>query len=160
VSPGGLHTFVAPTIVHFGAILVLSAFLCAPGQTLLSAGIGLGTVSIAALMYVGYIARNMYRNLGRYVPVAEDWIWHLVLPTVAYAAFGAMAILTQRRPGTAADGVGAASVLLLFIGIHNAWDIAVWMTLRKQQAMGEPAPPEAAASEAAKKSDPGGGARP
>jgi hypothetical protein len=28
-------------------------------------------------------------------------------------------------------GVAGTSLLLLFIGIHNAWDIAVWMTLSK-----------------------------
>jgi hypothetical protein len=27
--------------------------------------------------------------------------------------------------------VAAMSLLLLFIGIRNAWDIAVWMTLHK-----------------------------
>jgi len=25
--------------------------------------------------------------------------------------------------------IGAAEVLLLFIGIHNAWDAAVWITM-------------------------------
>jgi hypothetical protein len=28
-------------------------------------------------------------------------------------------------------GVAAVSVLLMFIGIHNAWDIAVWNSTRK-----------------------------
>jgi hypothetical protein len=28
-------------------------------------------------------------------------------------------------------GVAAVSVLLMFIGIHNAWDVATWNSLRK-----------------------------
>jgi hypothetical protein len=28
-------------------------------------------------------------------------------------------------------GVAASSLLLLLAGIHNAWDIAVWMTLSR-----------------------------
>jgi hypothetical protein len=28
-------------------------------------------------------------------------------------------------------GVAAAVVLLMIIGIHNAWDIAVWNTIRR-----------------------------
>jgi hypothetical protein len=35
-------------------------------------------------------------------------------------------------------GIAAASLALLFIGIHNAWDIAVWMTLTRK-----PGPPDA-----------------
>jgi hypothetical protein len=29
-------------------------------------------------------------------------------------------------------GIAAVSVLLMFIGIHNAWDVAVWNSVRKQ----------------------------
>jgi hypothetical protein len=29
-------------------------------------------------------------------------------------------------------GIAAASMLLLAIGIHNAWDVAVWNTIRKK----------------------------
>jgi hypothetical protein len=45
-----------------------------------------------------------------------------------------MAILLWWYPEPGLYGVGAASMLLLFIGIHNAWDIAVWMTLRKHDS--------------------------
>ena len=38
-------------------------------------------------------------------------------------------------------GAAAASLLLLLIGIHNAWDLAVWMTLRKQDDPDAPRAP-------------------
>src|SRR5438046_1395489 len=42
VHPAGLHAFVTPTIVHFGAALALAAYLSMPHQTVptLSAKIG------------------------------------------------------------------------------------------------------------------------
>jgi hypothetical protein len=38
----------------------------------------------------------------------------------------------------------AVSLLLLYIGIHNAWDIAVWFTAQRPSAQRESAkPPQA-----------------
>jgi hypothetical protein len=134
VDPVGLHTFVTPTIAHFGAVLGLAAFLSAPHQTLLSAGIGLGAGGVAGVIYVGWVIAHFHRSLGKYEPVWEDWIWYVILPCVAYGALLAMGLLIRSCPEGALYGVAAASLLLLLIGIHNAWDIAVWMTLRKQDA--------------------------
>lgn len=131
VASSGLRAFVTPTIVHFGAVLALAAFLCVPRHTSLSASLGLGAAGVAGLIYVAIIASNIHHNLGKYIPVHEDWIWNVAVPGVAYGALLAMAFLLWRRPDPALDGVAAASMLLLFTGIHNAWDIAVWMTLRK-----------------------------
>jgi hypothetical protein len=44
----------------------------------------------------------------------------------------AIGLLIRSYPDGALYGAAAASLLLLLIGIHNAWDLAVWMTLRKQ----------------------------
>jgi hypothetical protein len=43
-----------------------------------------------------------------------------------------MAVLIWRRSDPELYGVAGASMLLLFIGIHNAWDIAVWMTTHRK----------------------------
>jgi hypothetical protein len=132
VSPVGLHTFITPTIAHFGTVLALAAFLCVPHQTLLSTGIGLGTGGLAGAIYIGWITANFHHNLGKYEPVWEDWTWNVILPGVAYGGLVAMGLLIRSYPDGALYGAAAASLLLLLIGIHNAWDLAVWMTLRKQ----------------------------
>jgi hypothetical protein len=36
----------------------------------------------------------------------------------------------RQSPEVSLYVVAATSLMLLFIGIHNAWDIAVWMSLR------------------------------
>ena len=62
-----------------------------------------------------------------YRPVLSDWIWHVAMPCVAYASLMAAALALRWSPGLALDVVGAGSLLLLFIGIRNAWDAAVWI---------------------------------
>jgi hypothetical protein len=129
----GLRAFVTPTIVHFGTVLALAAFLSVPQQSLLSLSLGFGAFGVGGLIYGVVIAANMRHNVGRYIPVREDWLWHAILPTVVYGALIAVAFLIWRRTDQSLYGVAAISMLLLYIGIHNAWDVAVSVSLSKQQ---------------------------
>jgi hypothetical protein len=133
VQPGGLKIFVTPTIVHFAAVLALSAFMSVPHQGLLSISAGLAIGGLAGLAYSAFIAANILRMGSEYVPVREDWLCHVILPGLSYACLVTVAGLIWRWPGPGLYSVAAASLLLLFVGIHNAWDIAVWMTLNKRQ---------------------------
>ena len=128
--PSGIGAFVTPTIVHFGAVLALAAFMTMPHRGVLVLSAGLAVAGLVGLAYVGFIAPHI-RGMAEYAPVLEDWIWHVILPTVAYIGFGTAAVLLWYRPADALYLVGTVALLLLFIGIHNAWDIAVWMTLHK-----------------------------
>jgi hypothetical protein len=112
-------------------VLALSAFLCVPRQTLLSVGIGLGAGAAAGFAYVCAIAASLLHRMRGYVPVKEDWIWYVALPALTYAALGWMAWLIQDRPELAEYGIGAVTFSFLFIGIHNAWDIAAYVSLHK-----------------------------
>jgi len=53
------------------------------------------------------------------------------LPAIVYGGLLAAALLIWRWPRHSMYGVAAAVVLLMIIGIHNAWDIAVWNTIRR-----------------------------
>jgi hypothetical protein len=131
VNATGLNTFITPTIVHFGSVLAMAAFMCVPHPTSLRLAVGVGAAGVGGLAYTVKITVNVHHNLGNYVAVWEDWLWNVILPTLSYGAFCAAAILAARHPDESLDCVGGASLMLLFIGVHNAWDIAVWMSLRK-----------------------------
>lgn len=73
------------------------------------------------------------RRQTSYVPDLEDWTWHGVLPLVAYAALLAVAIVFPRRPVPSLFVIGAVAVLLLFIGIHNAWDAVIYIARGRMQ---------------------------
>jgi len=133
VNLRGLRMFVTPTIVHFGAVLALAAFLSTPHLGVWSLSLGFGAAGLAGIIYVAAIAVGIARLAGDYIPVHEDWIWNAVLPGIAYGALFATAFLIWRRPEASLYGVAVVSVLLMFIGIHNAWDVAVWNSVRKQR---------------------------
>jgi len=134
VEATGLRAFITPTVVHFGSVLALAAYLTVPHQGVLSLSIGFALGGLAGLVYIVLIATSMHRHSSRYRPVAEDWIWHFVLPAAAYGTLFALAFVVWRHAAPSLYGVGAVAILLLFIGIHNAWDIAVWISLHKQKS--------------------------
>jgi uncharacterized membrane protein len=57
-----------------------------------------------------------------YKPEFEDWLFHVLLPLAAYAMLAATAYEIRSSIPNVMFGVGAAALLLLFVGIHNAWD--------------------------------------
>jgi hypothetical protein len=126
VSEAGFRAFVTPTIVHFGVILALSAYLSVPHQSAKTLCVGLVSGGIGGLLYVAAVANGMRGFSSLYVPVREDWIWNAILPAAAYATLLTMGILCASDLEHCLYGVAAVCVGLLFIGIHNAWDVAVW----------------------------------
>jgi hypothetical protein len=140
----GLGAFVTPTVMHFGTVLALAAFLSMPRQNVMSLSLGFGVAGVAGLVYGGLVAVSMRRLGSVYVPVGEDWLWHVILPTLVYGALLVMAFLTRRRIEQSLYGVATASMLLLFIGIHNALDVAVSISVTgKQDSQQGPEPPRA-----------------
>jgi len=134
VSLVGLRTFVTPTIVHFCAVLGLSAYLSAPHQWVTSLCIGFGVAGTAGTVYVGFVATAMRGVATLYVPVREDWTWNVFIPALAYLGLIAMAVVGWRDIERSLYGVAVISIVLLFTGIHNAWDVAVWNSIRKKEA--------------------------
>lgn len=57
-----------------------------------------------------------------YKPEFEDWLFHAVLPFVAYLLLIASPFAAVSHTHEIAFVGAGAILLLLFIGIHNAWD--------------------------------------
>jgi hypothetical protein len=68
-----------------------------------------------------------------YAPELEDWLFHLLLPFAAYATLAGSAYAARSHAGAALFCVGAAALLLLFIGIHNAWDAVTYHVFVKKR---------------------------
>ncbi|HEY8311779.1 MAG TPA: hypothetical protein VIG47_14540, partial [Gemmatimonadaceae bacterium] len=60
-----------------------------------------------------------------------DWIWHSALPIAAYAGLLVGALSLARHTGGALFLMAAANMLMLFIGIHNAWDTVTYITIEQ-----------------------------
>jgi hypothetical protein len=133
VKTVAVSAFVSPTIVHFGTVLALAAYLTMPRHTALTLSLGLGVVGLAGLIYIATIALGIHRLKGAYTAVIEDWVWNVILPGLCFCVLLSMAFLLSARPKQSPYGVAAAIMLLMIVGIHNAWDIAVWNSVNKQE---------------------------
>lgn len=124
----GIATFSTPSVVHFCGALAAAAILTAPWRVLWHAGLLLALSGIVGLAYLVVVVRRM-RGQNDYQPVLEDWVWHAVFPLVAYVALVVASALLSSDPAPMLFVVGAATMLLLFIGIHNAWDNVTYLVV-------------------------------
>lgn len=127
-----VEAFATPTVVHFCMVLLLAAMVSTPHQsaaTLASCLTGAGAGGLAYALWVVTKARRQ----KRYAPVLSDWIWHAALPTIAYAVLLVAGLVSWRHAAGALYVVAAAALVLLYIGIHNAWDAAVWMAVQRKE---------------------------
>ena len=113
--------FMTPSIVHFGVTLLLSALLLAPWQTMSIPSALFSIVGLSGIAYIIIVAFRMRRQ-KEYPPRLEDWIFHVALPLVAYALLSWCFAVNPSGLNEMMFSVGAVVLLLLFIGIHNAWD--------------------------------------
>lgn len=131
-GPGEIAAFGTPTVVHFGAVLLFSAVLSAPWATFSSPGIVLAVSGAAGIIYAAIITVRSHRT--GYRPVLEDWIWHAILPFIAYSGTLVAGVLVARQVIEGLFLVAAMSLVLLFIGIHNAWDTVTYIALKPAAA--------------------------
>jgi hypothetical protein len=117
--------FSTPSVVHFAVVLFLSALITAPWE-----GIGVveklwGLVGVGGVVYTALVVRRL-RTQHAYNPVFEDWLFHVLLPFVSYALLAVAAYEASTYPRVALFIVAAAVLVLLFVGIHNAWDAVTY----------------------------------
>ncbi len=123
--------FATPTIVHFGAVLLLSTIVSAPWHGVTGIAILLGLLGFTGMVYEVIVIRRMRRQ-SVYKPQFEDWLFHVLLPLAAYTALAGSAFATRASVPGAMFGPGSAALLLLFIGIHNAWDAVTYHIFSKE----------------------------
>ena len=131
-----IAAFGTPTIVHFCAVLFVAAILSAPWPGLSSIALALGVSGVAGLVYGVIVVRRARRQTG-YRPVFEDWLWFSVLPLIAYALLLVSAILLPSHPQRVPFAIAVTSLLLLFVGIHNAWDSVTYIATERLPASKE-----------------------
>jgi hypothetical protein len=136
---GGLETisaFGSPNVVHFCVSLLVASILSIPWRGLHTAGVAVALCGALGVLYVLIVMRRAARQ-RTYQPVFEDWLWHVALPILAYAVlFVAGGVLAGAVPDSLFF-IGPAALLLVFIGIHNAWDTVTFLTATS----GQPSPP-------------------
>lgn len=109
--------------------LLLSAIAAAPWLSLGTAAVAFSVCGVFGVLYSLTVIRHARRQTG-YHPDAEDWAWYVLLPLVAYAMLLAAALLLEAHTAGALFAIAGTALLLLFIGIHNAWDTVTYITTK------------------------------
>jgi hypothetical protein len=106
-------------------VLLLSALSRVPWPTVMLVAVVWGLVGLGGVAYELIVARRLRRQ-AIYQPVFEDWLFHFLLPMGAHLILLLSAFVTPGHTRVGLFGVGAAALLLLFSGIHNAWDAVTY----------------------------------
>jgi hypothetical protein len=127
-----IAAFGTPNVVHFCAGLLVASILSAPWRGLLYAGLGVAGCGTLGVIYSAVVIRRARRQRA-YEPVFEDWLWHTILPLLAYAVLFVTGVMLEWSSTDVLFVLGAAVLLLVFIGIHNAWDTVTYMTAQRER---------------------------
>lgn len=130
VRLSGLRAFITPIVIHFGSVLWIASILSIPGHTALSLAI---SMAITGLGLTLYSVATIYRmcTIESYSPAIEDWIFNASLPLICSLALLVAGALLLQHAVWAFYIIGVVTLAMLFIGVHNAWDLAVWITAER-----------------------------
>ena len=128
-TPDALGTFSTPTVLHFCGALLVAAVLSAPWRAVAYPG---AFIALAGLFGVVYVIGVMFRTrrLTTYVPDLDDWMWYTILPLLAYGAVFAGGLALADAARQALFALAGGVLLLIFIGIRNAWDVVTFLVTR------------------------------
>jgi len=125
-----LRAFLSASVVHFSGILAVCLMVLAPVRS----GIGFSAMIVAGggfgLVYCGLIWRDLVRDgLSARIDL-EDRVWYVGIPVIGYLLEAAAGVTLALRPDFGPMALAAATGILMVVGIHNAWDITVWIITR------------------------------
>jgi hypothetical protein len=127
-----VNAFATPTVMHFCVALLVSVLMSAPWPALRSLSTALVLVGAFGVAYVVVVFRRSLKSQG-YQPVLADWLWYASFPFLAYATIVAGAAMLLSRTTGGFFAIAAASLALVFIGIHNSWDTVTYVVTTKGQ---------------------------
>ncbi len=125
-----VSAFNTPTVVHFCTVLALAAILSAPWQTFTSVSLVLGLLGLGMVCYLIVVFRRLLR-VPHYQSTLEDWSWYLVFPLLADVLLIVSAFMLRQDSATAFYIAGAAMIVLLLVGIRNAWDMVTFLAVER-----------------------------
>jgi hypothetical protein len=127
-----VHTWVTPTILHFGSALFISALITLPTLTSTSFVVFLGIAGVAGLVYDAMVGIGMWRQTASNPLPLNDWLWYVGAPAVSY---GLVVITAVGLPGSDSQFLNALALgvaLLVASGIRNAWDLMLWIAQQRE----------------------------
>jgi hypothetical protein len=129
----GTSAFHTPTVVHFCAVLLIAGILSAPWQAFSSISLVLGLLGLGMVLYLIIVMRRM-QQVPHYQTPLKDWLWYLAFPLIAYIVLIATAMALPANPVLGLYIIGSVMAVLLFLGIHNAWDLVTYLAIERSHS--------------------------
>jgi len=126
----GISAFNTPTVLHFGTVLLIAGILSAPWSSFSNISLLLGLFGLGMVFYLIIVMQRM-RRVPHYQSTLEDWLWYMALPLLAHIGLIVAAMALPANPALALYIISAAMVLLLFVGIRNAWDMVTFLAVER-----------------------------
>lgn len=123
------QSFLTPTVLHFSAVLVACLVALSPVGGLL--GVLLLAVGLTGLVCGAEQWRELRRRGLTGKLDAADRLLYVRLPLVAYAVLAASSMIVMLRPRWGLPLLALGLVMLLGLGIRNAWDMTIWIATRR-----------------------------
>ncbi len=125
------RVFLTPTVIHLATVMFACALTVVPTLERVSFGVVFGLGGLIGLIYSCEIGLNVKRR--REID-AEDRIWYAALPVLGYAAIAVAGLLALLGKPAGLEILAAALVLLLAVGIRNAWDMILFFVLNARRS--------------------------
>ncbi len=132
-SMSEIRAFGSPTVVHFCAVLFISATLSAPWHSIAYVGWNIAACGAAGTIYTLNAMRHALRQSG-YKPDLGDWCWFVSVPLASYAALLATGLALHEHVEMLLFLVAGISLVLLYTGIHNAWDTVTYIVVMNKSS--------------------------
>ncbi len=129
--PAGLRFFVSATVVNFTVILIACLIGLSPVEGWRTFGALIALVGLFGLGYYALAWREVAREKILDKVDLEDRAWYGVLPVVGHTIEAAAGVALALSKTEGLDVLALAQALLLVVGIHNAWDITIWVVGKK-----------------------------
>jgi hypothetical protein len=122
-----MKAFIAPTIIHFSAVLFVCFVVVAPSLSSVELAAFCGVIALAG---IGYSCSTLFRISSRYSAATTfmDRLWYPLIPAAGYLIL-AIAVLEPliRSSSVRPAWIAIAVSILILAGIRNAWAITSWI---------------------------------
>ena len=126
----GTRVYFTPIIFHFGVVLVVSAIAVVPELPAPAVSVVVALCAINGCAYSAATMARMLRPESDAPPHWSDKYFYGILPAIAYLGLVGAAGAVWFMPHGAAYAIGAIMLVLLLIGIRDAWDLATYLLQR------------------------------
>jgi hypothetical protein len=124
----GARVYLTPIVLHFAVVVVVSAIATVPDIPGPAVSAMLALCAVVGFAYsVAATIKLFGAGWGKYTPDWSDKCFYGFFPAIAYLGLSGAAGAIWLAPRRAAHAVGAIVLVLLLIGIRNAWDLATFL---------------------------------